>query len=114
VIPDKDLAKIRRWLEAKNEANPEHVRDQLLVDLDVTDRFVTIVECRPPWSEDMGPEWTRQPVARLRYTKVRNEWSLYWSDRNEEFHQYDLVHPTRHVERLLAEVDRDPTAIFWG
>jgi hypothetical protein len=30
------------------------------------------------------------------------------------FHAYDLVSPTANIEELLAEVDRDPTAIFWG
>jgi hypothetical protein len=39
---------------------------------------------------------------------------LYWRDRNRRFHLYDLVSPTASVEELLAEVDRDPTAIFWG
>ncbi len=114
MIPDTDLARVRRWIDAQNEAVPENVRDQLRYELEVSDRSLTVIECRPPWREDMGPEWTRLPVARLRYTKVRNEWSLYWSDRNSRFHLYDLVRPTRHIARLLAEIDRDPTAIFWG
>jgi len=61
---------------------------------------------RPPWRPDFGPEWTRFPVARLRYTKTRGEWSLYWRDRNLKFHEYDLVPPTPHVEDLIAEIER--------
>jgi hypothetical protein len=53
-------------------------------------------------------------VARLRYTKTHAEWSLYWRDRNAKFHVYDRVEPTPTVDRLLAEVDADPTSIFWG
>ena len=34
-------------------------------------RRLTIVECRPPWREDTGTEWTRFPIARLRYSKLR-------------------------------------------
>jgi hypothetical protein len=30
------------------------------------------------------------------------------------FHVYDRVAPSRSVDALLAEVDRDPTRIFWG
>ena len=60
------------------------------------------------------PDWTRRPVARLRYTKVRDEWSLYWFDRNSKAHLYDFVEPSRSVRHLLAEIDRDPTFIFWG
>lgn len=114
VIPDTDLARVRRWVDARNNEIPEHAREQIRFEIDVTDRSITILECRPPWRDHMGPEWTRFPVARLRYTKVRNEWSLYWRDQKLRFHEYDLVRPTRHVDRLLAEIDRDPTAIFWG
>ncbi|HUP15832.1 MAG TPA: DUF3024 domain-containing protein [Acidimicrobiia bacterium] len=61
-----------------------------------------------------GPEWTRFPVARLRYTKTRGEWSFYWRDRNFKFHEYDLAPPPPHVDELIAEIERDPTSIFWG
>jgi len=50
----------------------------------------------------------------LRYTKAARQWSLYWRDRNLRFRDYDRVRPTESVEYLLAEVDRDPTAILWG
>ncbi len=110
-LPELDLARIRRWCEARV---PDHVRDKLHVDYDVTDRAVTIVECRPPWQAEAEPEWTRTPVARLRYTRSRGEWSLYWADRNSSFHRYGLARPTASVQNLLAEIDRDPTCIFWG
>ena len=114
MIPENDLARLRRWVDARNADLPERARGLIRYELDVTDRTVTIVECRPPWRPEYGPEWTRFPIARLRYTKTRGEWSLYWRDRNLEFHEYDLVDPTPHVDDLLAEIERDPTAIFWG
>ena len=76
--------------------------------------ILTIVECRPPWRADLGAEWTRFPIARLRYVKSTGVWSLLWRDRNLRFHAYDLAAPTASIEELLAELDRDPTAIFWG
>ncbi len=114
MVPETDLFRVRRWVDALNEAIPESARDLVRNDIDVTDRAITIVECRPPWNPDFGTEWTRLPVARLRYTKRSSEWSLYWSDRNSKFHEYDLIDPSTDVDVLLAEVDRDPTAIFWG
>ena len=84
------------------------------MEVDVAERHLTIVESRPPWRADMGAEWTRFPIARLRYTKVSRVWSLYWRDRNLKFHEYDLVPAAANVEELLGEVDRDPTGIFWG
>ena len=93
---------------------PEHVRDEVSVEVDVADRHLTVVECRPPWRADIGTEWSRFPIARLRYVKTTGVWSLYWRDRNLRFHAYDRVPPTASVEELLTELDRDPTAIFWG
>lgn len=113
-IPDTDLARIRRFVDERNEEIPPHARDKVRIEMDVTPTSVTIFECRPPWRPEYGPDWTRQPVARLRYTKTRAEWSLYWTDRNSKFHLYDRVEPTPTVQRLLAEIDADPTCIFWG
>jgi hypothetical protein len=85
---------------------------QVRVDVDVTPRRLTIVETRPPWREDFGQEWTRFPIARLRYTKATGPWEIFWRDRNLEFHRYDLAEPSHHVADLLADVERDPTEIF--
>ena len=96
------------------EEIPPQARDEVRIELDVDARSVTILECRPPWDPArVGPEWTRSPVARLRYTRSRHEWSLYWPDRHSRFHLYDLAPATGDVEALLEEIDRDPTS-FWG
>lgn len=114
VIPEVDLNRVQRWVDARNEGLPEDVHELIRYELDIADRTLTILECRPPWRPEYGPEWTRSPIARLRYTKARGEWSLYWRDSNGKFHEYDLVAPTPHVDELIAEIERDPTAIFWG
>lgn len=72
------------------------------------------MERRAPWRADYGPEWTRFPIARLRYAKASRTWSLYWRDRNLRFHAYDQAPPTTSIDDLLAEIDHDPTHIFWG
>ena len=110
-LPETDVARVQRWCRARV---PEHVREEVRVDADVAERHVTIVECRPSWQAEVGSEWTRFPIARLRYTQTTRLWSLYWRDRNLKFHAYDRVAASASVEELLAEIDRDPTAIFWG
>jgi hypothetical protein len=112
--PDTDLARVRRWVDARNARLPERAVGLIRYEMDVDARAVTILECRPPWRPEYGTEWTRLSVARLRYTETRREWQLYWRDRNLKFHVYDLLPPTASVEALLAEIDADPTAIFWG
>ena len=114
MIPELDQHRITRWLQARNDGLPDAARDKIRYEVDLTATTVTILECRPPWRPDYGPNWTRFPIARLRYTKTRRQWSLYWRDRNLRFHLYELAPASSSVEDLLAEVDRDPTGIFWG
>lgn len=110
-MPDLDAARVRRWCAG---LVPEHARHQVRIECEVADRHLTIVELHAPWHEDAGPDWTRVPVARLRYTKTTSAWSLYYRDRNLRFHEYDQLAPSADILALLTELDRDPTAIFWG
>ena len=64
-LPELDVARVERWCRARA---PDQVRDQVRVEVDVAERHLTIVECRPPWRADVGPEWWR--FVRLRYTKA--------------------------------------------
>ena len=114
VLPDLDIARARRFVDELNADMPFDAGDQVKYELDVEAGSLTILECRPPWHEDYGPEWTRLPVARLRYVKARREWSLYWRDRHSKFHAYDQAPPTPSIQDLLEEVKADPVSIFWG
>lgn len=110
-LPELDIARVRAWCRQRV---PERLHDQLRVECDLDARHVTIYETRPPWGPDMGTAWTRFPVARLRYTRTNQAWTLYWRDRNLRWHTYQDLPTTRHVEELLSEIDRDPAGIFWG
>lgn len=109
-LPDLDVARVRRWCDARV---PARVRHQVRVECDVALRHLTIVERRAPWRED-GSEWTTLPIARLRYSAADRTWTLFSRDRNLRFHAYDLIKPSRDIDDILAEIDRDPINIFWG
>ena len=94
---------------------PERVRDEIRLEFEVDGQAVTLVECRPPFqlrSDD--EEWTRFAIARFRFTNTTGLWTLYWRDRDERWRIYPKLKPRRSLDVLLAEVDRDPTGIFWG
>jgi len=74
---------------------------------------VTIYEHRAPWREG-DAEWTTMSVAQLRYDAKSGQWALYCADRNSRWHEYTDVLPTKNIDGLLSEIDRDPTGIFWG
>lgn len=110
-LPDLDVARVQRWCA---DRVPEHARHQVRVECDAAPKHLTIIERRAPWREDYGPHWSSFPIARLRYTAATKMWTLYWRDRNLRFHRYDSIEASPHVDDLLAEIDRDPTGIFWG
>jgi hypothetical protein len=105
-LPELDVARVRRYCEHRV---PEHARHQVSVECEVSPRHLTIVERRAPRRDDLGPGWTRFPIARLRCTKATRSWSLYWRDRNLRFRVDDLLPPSPQVDVLLAEIDRDRT-----
>lgn len=110
-LPELEVARVHRWRSQRVPARAQH---QVRLECQVADRHLTIVERRAPWREDLGPEWTSMPIARLRYTAKDKTWTLYWRDRNLRFHHYDRVGPSHTTEELLDEIGRDPTHIFCG
>ena len=74
---------------------------------------ITIVECRPPWTADLGTEWTRHDVAQLRYAGVHDRWTLYWADRNGRWNIFAAIE-SGPVSELLGEIELDSSGIFWG
>jgi hypothetical protein len=109
-IPDADLRKIREYAE---RVVPPEFEEQIRMEVDVRGKTVTIVECRPPWREDFGPEWSRQGVARMKFDAASSKWTLYWSDSNSRRHIFGLISPGS-IAKILREVELDQTNIFWG
>ncbi len=78
-LPQHDVARVQRWCA---DQVPEHTRGEIRVECAVASRHLTSCECRPPWREVLGPNWTRFLIARLHYNKATGLWTLYWRDRN--------------------------------
>lgn len=113
-LPENDVARIRRWIDTRNDELPLRAAGLIRYELDIAPRHVTVFDCRTPWNDPSGRDWTRFPVARLGYTATRRTWAILWRDRNGNFHHYDLVDATSNVDALLEHIDNDPTGIFWG
>ena len=110
-VPEVAVARVRRFCAGRV---PPEALHQVRLEVEVDPSAITIVERRAPWRPEYGPEWSRFPIARLRWSASTKRWTLSWRDRNLRFHRYDGVDPSPWVEPLLEEVDLDPTYIFWG
>lgn len=109
--PAVDIAAVTAYCEQRV---PPHALHQVRMQAIVERHAVTLVERRVPWRPEYGPEWTTSPVARLRWSVSRRDWTLYWRDRNHRFHRYPYTQSTADITTLLDEIDLDSSGIFWG
>ena len=98
-LPQLDVARVQRWCAHQV---PEHIRSEIRVECDVAPRHLTICECRPPWREDVRPDWTRFPIARLHYTRTTGLWTLYWRDQNLKYHRTNRSIPAPESKTCLT------------
>jgi hypothetical protein len=103
-LPDLDVTCVQRWCANKV---PAHLRDVLSVECVIADGYLTIYE-------GYGPDSTRTPIALLRYTIETGLWTLYSSDRYQNFHRYPFLTPSPRIQDVLDHIDSSGDPIFWG
>ena len=91
---------------------PIHVRDKIRFGHTVRGNSITLLEIRPVYNDPT--RHTEMSVAQFRYDDETKKWTLYCCDRNSKWHEYLDILPSNVFADLVAEVDRDPTGIFWG
>jgi len=100
-------------LFCENQTPAEHA-DKIRVEHACRGNAITIIERRPPWREEYGPEWTTSKIAQLRFDAATGRWSLLWANHSGRWLGYDGVEPAVDVGPLLAEIGEDPYGCFWG
>jgi hypothetical protein len=104
----------RQLLDYCERKVPQSVRHQVRLEVELEGQAATIIERRVPAPFLHTDKWSTLPVARFRYTRRDQLWRLYWRDRNLRWRLYDLVPPSHDLGPLIAELEADPTCIFWG
>ena len=107
----------KRMIESKlssycEQKVPLHIRDRVKLAFKIRGNSVKLFEQRPAYREKS--KWVDVPVAQFRFNPSRSLWTLFCADRNSKWHEYLPAEPTKDFDVLLVEVDKDPTAIFWG
>jgi hypothetical protein len=113
-LPDADLERIAAFAE---QASPAEHADLSRLEYEIHGQAVTLLEVTK-LDLGRGEEWLRTPLARLTYDAGAQLWTLHCFDRDSHALRYDtwepdFVQPTT-VDVILAEIDADPTNIFWG
>lgn len=111
VLPARTRQLIEETLDLYcTERVPARLRHEIKLRFRIRTTAVTLYQER---LADPGG-WIKLVVAQLRYNPALEHWKLYCADRNARWHRYDLAPPAPSIEPLLAEIDQDPTGIFWG
>jgi hypothetical protein len=111
-LPEGDVDRIRAYCA---QASPAEFASEAKVECVVSGATVTIVEATRLDAE-RDEDWLRVPNARL--TFADGLWTLYCFDADSRQLRYDtwepdFVQPTT-IDAVLAEIEADPTEIFWG
>ena len=111
-IPSDQLERATRALTVYCNDLPESVRDRVRLGFRLEGNAIVLFESHPYFQN--RSRWIDDPVAKFRFYASRREWHLYWMDRNLKWRLYEWLAPKRTFAPLLAEVERDPTCLFWG
>jgi len=111
-IPPDQLERATRALTAYCNDVPERARDRIRFGFRLKGNAIVLFESHPYFQN--RKRWIDHPVAKFRFYASRGEWHLYWMDRSLKWRLYEWFAPRRTFSPLLAEVERDPTFLFWG
>jgi hypothetical protein len=89
-LPAEGLSSIQEFVGSLNADMPPDMAGRMRYETRVYRNAVTLVEIAPLDFQTPGSREFEVPFARLRFTRSQG-WELFWSDRNSEFHVYDLV-----------------------
>jgi hypothetical protein len=91
---------------------PPAVRNKVRVGFRIKGSEVVLFEERPDFHD--AHKWREMVVAKFRHVGTQRQWRLYCQHRDLRWHEYKALPAAGSFDRLLDEVDADPTGIFWG
>jgi Txe/YoeB family toxin of Txe-Axe toxin-antitoxin module len=91
---------------------PEHIRNQIRLFYKIRGNNVSIIESRPHFIKK--DEWTESPIARMRFDSESMNWQLFWRRANGRWQKYTHFKPTKSLQALIDEIEKDPWYVFWG
>ena len=91
---------------------PVAIRDKLDIGYRLSGQSVEIFEVRPRWDDPQTK--MEHPVAKARYVRSRNAWSVYWQRADLKWHAYPPQAGVGALDDFLALAEKDEHACFFG
>jgi hypothetical protein len=107
-LPEEEFIRVKEVLEVLCHGRSG---DSVRLEYHVKGNRVTLVESRPLF---IDPNlWNSVNVAQFEFNPDLQTWMLYWYDRKNRRQAYPTGRNRDTLEKLIAEVEADPTGIFW-
>ena len=87
------------------------IPDQVKLHFETRGNRVTLTESRPLFIDPAI--WHKVKIAQFEYNPDSRIWTLYWYDRKDRRQPYPTGRNKDTLEKLMQEVNQDPTGIFW-
>lgn len=87
------------------------IPDQVRLRYGIIGNRVTLTESRPLFIDPAL--WNEVKVAQFEYSPETQKWTLYWYDRKNRRQPYPTGRNRDLLEKLIDELDSDPTGVFW-
>jgi hypothetical protein len=91
---------------------PLHVSDRFRVEFEIRGMEIKLFESRPNKLD--RSRWVSHKIARFKKKSDLNVWLLYYAGSNGRWRVFEPYPEDKDIEKLLDEVERDPSGCFWG
>lgn len=108
-LPDIEQQRVDRLLGQL--CDQKSIPDLVKLQYDTRGNRVTLSESRPLFIDPAI--WNEIKIAQFEYSTEALNWTLYWYDRKNRRQPYPTGRNKDTLEKLILEVDADPTGIFW-
>ncbi|HEX9024388.1 MAG TPA: DUF3024 domain-containing protein [Geobacteraceae bacterium] len=87
------------------------IPDKVKLYYDTKGNRVTLIESQPLFIDPAV--WNEIKIAQFEYNPESLQWTLFWYDRKNRRQAYPTGRNRDTLEKLICEVESDPTGIFW-
>lgn len=107
-LPEIESVRVHELLEVFCR---ERSGDSVKLEYHIKGNRVMLIESRPLFIDPTV--WNSVNVAQFEFNLDQQIWILYWYDRKNRRQPYPTGRNRDTLEKLVAEVGKDPTGIFW-
>lgn len=109
-ISDPNHAILNAYLEAIRP--PIEIRSKLDIGYTYDGTVVELYQIRPDWRDPAVI--LHHPYAKIKFTKSKNVWNLYWMRASGKWNEYKEFKPSTSLQKALDCIDKDEYGCFKG